>query len=251
MTIAILRANGDLIWFDAITQFSERYTGTLSVHPLESGSPVNDHTTINNLEMTLNGIVSDADFNLDRPVITDDDARDWHINNKQFVNNSPVETTVAINYKPGINKFLPASVSQFVTPAQPVVEVPNYDRPKFAARIKDELTFIQRNAENFSLVDFQFGRIWRVLDNCVMTSLDFTETPESGDAIYPNMTIMQARYATTRFVRIAVSNKGRKNSTATARDEKKGDDAQTEPTKFTGGKSEAASAADIFTGKSE
>ena len=252
MTIAILRANGDLIWFDAITQFSERYTGTLSVHPLESGNVVNDHTTINNLEMSLNGIISDADFNLDRPVITDDDARDWHINNKQFVNNSPVDTTVAITYRPGINKFLPASVSQFVTPPQPIVEVPDYDRPKFAARIKDELTFIQRTAENFSLVDFQYGRIWRVLDNCVMTSLDFTETPESGDAIYPVMTIMQARYATTKFVKIAVKNKGRKNSTATARDEKKGDDASTDKTGFSGdgSKSEAASAVDKFLGKS-
>lgn len=250
MTIAILRPNGDLIWFDAITQFSERYTGTLTTHPLESGSTVNDHTTINNLEMTLNGIISDADFNLSRPTITDDDARDWHINNKQFVNNSPVSTTVEITSRPGVNKFLPASISQFVTQPEPVVMVPNYDRPKFAARIKDELTFIQVNAENFSLVDFQNGRIWRVLENCVLTNLDFTETPEAGDAIYPLMTIVQARYATTKFTKISVANKGRKNTTATARTEKAGDDAKSEPTTYTK-KTEAASAADVLTGKTQ
>lgn len=250
MTIAVLRANGDLIWFDAITQFSERYTGTLTAHPLESGNAVNDHTTINNLEMTLNGIISDADFNLDRPTITDDDARDWHINNKQFVNNSPVDTTVAIQYKPGISKFLPASISQFVTPPQPIVIVPEYDRPKFAARIKDELTQIQTSAENFALVDFQNGRIWRVLDNCVCTHLDFTETPDSGDAIYPIMTIVQARYATTKTVKIAVTNKGRKNAPATARPEEEGDDAANQPTGYTG-KTQAATAADLLTGKTQ
>lgn len=250
MTYAVLRANGDLIWFDAITQFSERYTGTVSAHPLESGNVVNDHTTINNLEMQLSGIISDADFNLSRPTITDDDARDWHINNKQFVNNSPVSTTVEISSKPGISKFLPESISQFLVPTQPVVMVPDYDRPKFAARIKDELTFIQTSAENFSLVDFQYGRIWRVIDNCVLTSLDFTETPENGDALFPVMTIVQARYATTRSVTIAVSNKGRKNAKATARTEKTGDDAKTESTTFTTeNKTEAATAADAFTGQ--
>lgn len=247
MSYAILRANGDLIWFDAITNFSERYTGTLTAHPLEKGGVVNDHTTINNIEINISGIISDADFNLTRPVITDDDAVNWKINNKQFVNNSPVETTVEIEYKPGINQFLPESISQFVTPPQPVVIVPDNDRPKFAARIKDELTSVQRDAENFSLVDFQNGRIWRVIDNCVMVNLDFTETPESGDAIYPVMQIHVARYADTRAVKVPVSNKGRKTAKATERPKKEGDDATTEETKFTG-KSQAASASDIFTG---
>jgi hypothetical protein len=223
MTIAVLRQNGDLIWFDAITQFSERYTGSLSAHPLESGNVVNDHTTINNLEISLQGIVSDADFNLDRPTITEDDTRDWKINNKQFVNNSPVTTEVTIDYKPGLSKFLPESVGQFLTPTVPTVTVPAFDRPKFAARIKDELIAIQVKAENFSLVDFQQGRIWRVLDNCVLTGLDFTETPDSGDAIYPNMTIVQARYATTATATVPKqAKKGRQSGKTTER--------ETEPT---------------------
>lgn len=219
MTIAVLRQNGDLIWFDAILQFSERYTGTLSAHPLESGNVVNDHTTINNLEISLQGIVSDADFNLSRPTITQDDTRDWHINNKQFVNNSPVLTGVEIEYKPGLSRFLPESVGQFITPTIPTVNVPSADRPKFAARIKAELIDIQRYAENFSLVDFQDGKIWRVLDQCVLTGLDFTETPDSGDAIYPVMTIVQARYATTKTTTVPKqAKKGRQSGDTTSRD---------------------------------
>lgn len=224
MTIAVLRANGDLIWFDAILQFSEKYTGQVSTHPLESGNVISDHTVINNLVMTLSGIISDADFNMTRPSITDSDAENWHISNKQFVNNSPVKDAVVITYKPGINEYLPDSVAQFITPNAPEVQVPTYDRPMAALGIKDRLTLMQRDAETFSLVDFHGDKIWRVLDNCVMTSLDFTEVAEAGEAIFPNMTIEQCRFATTKTTKIPkVVNKGRKGAGKTTREEKTGD----------------------------
>lgn len=224
MTIAVLRDNGDLIWFDAILQFSEKYTGQVSSHPLESGNVVSDHTVINNLVMTLNGIISDADFNMTRPSVTDSDAENWHISNKQFVNNSPVKDAVVITYSPGINQYLPDSIAQFITPSTPEVIVPVYDRPMASLGIKDRLTYMQRNAEIFSLVDFHGDKIWRVLDNCVLTSLDFTEVAEAGEAIFPNMTIEQCRFATTKMTKIPkVVNKGRKGAAKTTRDEKSGD----------------------------
>ncbi|QNR53869.1 hypothetical protein phiK7A1_081 [Pseudomonas phage phiK7A1] len=235
MTIAVLRNNGDLIWFDAILQFSEKYTGQVSSHPLESGNVISDHTVINNLTMTLQGIISDADFNMTRPTITDSDAENWHISNKQFVNNSPVEDAVVIKYKPGVSSYLPDSIAQFITPASPVVEVPMNNRPMAALGIKDRLTQMQRLAETFSLVDFHGNKIWRVLDNCVITSLDFTEVAEAGEAIFPNMTIEQCRFATTITAKIPkVVNKGRKGTTKKTREEKKGDDPVEEPTAHAG-----------------
>lgn len=249
MTIAVLRSNGDLIWFDAITQFSERYTGTVSTHPLESGNVVSDHTTVNNLMMSFSGIISDADFNMSRPTILDEDAMNWGISNKQFVNNSPIDQPVVIKYKPGVSDFLPDSIAQFVTPAEPVVEIVQYDRPKYAIRVKDELTFIQRNAETFSLVDFRDGRIWRILDNCILTSLDFTETPDSGDAIFPVMTIEQVRYATVKLTKIPKKpvNKGRKTGEKTIREEKKGDDPKQEPTNNSGSSTSESEASNTST----
>lgn len=231
MTIAVLRANGDLIWFDAITSFSERYAGTVSSHPLESGNVISDHTTINNLVMTLSGIISDADFNMTRPTITDSDANNFHISNKQFVNNSPVEKPVVINFKPGIGQYLPDSIAKFLTPSTPDVQVPDYNRPMAALGIKDRLTDMQRKAESFSLVDFHGDKIWRVLRDCVITSLDFTENVESGEAIFPNMTIEQCRYATTKTEKIPKAvNKGRKGTAKTVREKKPGDDPAAEPT---------------------
>lgn len=262
MTIAILRENGDLIWFDAITQFSERYSGALSTHPLESGGLITDHVTSNNLAIQLSGIISDADFNLSRPTITEDDSRDWKVNNKQFVNNAPVTSLVSITQEPSVSRFLPESVSQFIPTTEPIVTVPDSSRPKFAAKIKDELTNMAggilglvdkagrpKAQEVFSLVDFQEGKIWRVIENCIMTSLDFTETPESGEAIWPVMSIERAVFATTKSTTIpATAKKGRKGGKATVRDEKAGDDASKKPTTLTK-RSRLLSTQDDFTSK--
>lgn len=263
MTIAILRENGDLIWFDAITQFSERYSGSLSTHPLESGGLITDHVTSNNLAIQLSGIVSDADFNLSRPTITEDDSRDWNVNNKQFVNNSPVTSLVSITQEPSISRFLPESVSQFIPATEPIVTVPDSARPKFAAKIKDELINMAggiiglvgkdgrpKAQEVFSLVDFQDGKIWRVITNCIMTSLDFTETPESGDAIWPVMSIERAVFATTKSTTVpATAKKGRQNGKPTVRDEKKGDDAANGATTNTDNRTNKAKAEDYLNGK--
>lgn len=252
MTIAILRENGDLIWFDAIKEFRERYSGAVSSHPLESGGLITDHTTTNNLVLELSGIISDADFNLSRPTITDDDSRDWKINNKQFVNNSPVTSYTTISMEPSISKFLPESIAQFVGTTAPVVTVPDSVRPKYAAKIQSELTQMAggvvglvdakgrpKAQEVFSLVDFRDGKIWRVIDNCVMTSLDFSEDPTTGDAIFPVMTIERVVFSTTKSTTVPkTTKKGRKNGTPTVRTEKSGDDPKSGPTSHTKGSSE-------------
>ena len=268
MTIAVLRGNGDLIWFDAIETFSERYTGALSTHPLESGGVITDHTTTNNLQISLAGIISDADFNISRPIITEDDSRDWGVNNKQFVNNSPVESQVSIKLVPSAARFLPESVSQFLTPNAPEVDVPGSDRPKFAAKIKDELTQMAGGVlglvdakgrplaqEVFSLVDFQDGKIWRVISNLIITSLEFAENPDSGDAIYPVMQIERAKFATTKTTKVPkVSKKGRKTGDTTKRGSVAGD-SKASPTNHShpqdqraGLKSRAANAQDFLNG---
>lgn len=247
MTIAILRDNGDLIWFDAIKEFRERYTGAVSPHPLESGGVVTDHTTTNNLVIDLSGIISDADFNLSRPTITDDDSRDWKINNKQFVNNAPVTSYTTITMEPSISKFLPESIAQFVGTTAPSVVVPDSTRPKFATKIQTELTQMAggilgladangrpKAQEVFSLVDFRDGRIWRVIENCVMTSLEFAEDPTTGDAIFPVMTIERVKFATTKSTTVPKqAKKGRKNGTPKVRDKAAGDDAKTGQTSMT------------------
>ena len=43
MTIAILRENTDLIWFDAVLKFGEQYNTSVTKHRVESGASISDH----------------------------------------------------------------------------------------------------------------------------------------------------------------------------------------------------------------
>lgn len=255
-SIAILRENGDLIYFDAITTYSERYSGALSTHPLESGGVVTDHTTTNNTTIQLSGIISDADFNLTRPYITSDVSTNWGINNKTFVNNKPLIAGPTIQTPSNLTRLLPESVSQFMATTIPQVTPTRQERPKVAAKIRKELIEMaggigavssrtedinlgsvnangkmRGKPEIFSLVNFEDGTITGVIKNCVFTSLDFTETAETGDALYPVMSIECARFATTKTTTVPrTANKGRKSGKTTTRDTKTGDDASKEAT---------------------
>jgi hypothetical protein len=218
MTIALLRKNGDLIWLDAVTQFSEKFSGTVSSHPLESGNVISDHTTINNRIFTLQGVVSDADFNLNRPDIPQGSGSSgelWKINNKQFINNTPVTSFVEINSGPVISKLIPESIAQIQKTTVPIVLFPTTEKIKVMLKIRDEFITAQQNAEEISVVEFRDDDIYRVVDQCIITSMDFSEQVDGGDALYVSLTLEQVRYATVKKTTIKkVANKGRKAAKA-------------------------------------
>ena len=72
MTYAIKRNNGDILWFDAIEGFEETYSSSVTKHPIATGSLVSDHVVKDNPVLNLRGILSDADFNFNRPQLGDD-----------------------------------------------------------------------------------------------------------------------------------------------------------------------------------
>jgi hypothetical protein len=216
MTYAVLRNNGDLLWFDAIRKVNEKYTGKVSSHPLESGNVISDHTTLNNIGITLSGVISAADFNTERPVVVSNGSlAGQSINQHSIKNDSPIlSTTPAVTISPataGISAYLPDSVSQYITPNTPVVTVAAAFAAFSVTDVKGSLIAMQRGAETFTLVEFDGGVVKKVFTNCIVTSLSFDETPESGYAIYPEMTIEQVRFATTKVVQI--TRKGSKNGT--------------------------------------
>ena len=213
MTIAIKRANGDLIWFDAVTSFSRQLSGSVSKHPLETGAVVTDHTTIENEVISLSGILSDFDFNLHRPVISPQDALHLGLTNKQFVNNTPVTSvdgTEGVLYNNiiiddrGSSILLPESVAQFFGNDAPTVRLDSRtpSKVKPALAIQDDLRHMFDGREEFSLLSFYEETLRETLTNCVMVNLVFTEDADSGEAVYPEMTIERVRYATSTSVKI-------------------------------------------------
>lgn len=210
MTVAVKRENGDMIWLDAVVAYGRKFSGSVTRHPLETGAVVSDHTIIENEIISISGIVSDADFNISRPVISEQDASSYGISRKQFVNNTPVNgqdggeeifDNVKIRDSSGWTKYLPDSVGQFMDNGAPTVEITYAEKVRLAADIQSQFILMFETAEEFSVIEFDGSRVSAVLDNCIMTSLDFSEDPDSGDAVYPVMTIERVKYATSVSVK--------------------------------------------------
>lgn len=246
MTIAIRRTNGDILWFDAIEGFDEVLTSTVTKHPVATGGFVADHITKDNPKFSLRGVLSDADFNYNRPQLGDFNTTLQSIGleqqpvyfpttTKQYVNNTPVNSPVAINTNVNVfRNFLPESISQFTATSIPQVVVTEQPKVKSASAVRIDLMRIRDDKETFTLVDFDDSLIQRSWDNCVLCALSFSETPEGGDsrALFPVMEIEQVVFTTVENVRIKLKpvNKGRQQGTATNRPTKEGDNAKTQPT---------------------
>ncbi|AGR88972.1 hypothetical protein 18_00068 [Pseudomonas phage Epa18] len=207
MTVAIQRESGDIIWFDAILNLNISRANQVTQHVVESGASVTDHVIAQNQKMTLSGVVSDADFNLDRPVITAADAQAFGITPKPFVNSTPVTSGPIIT--PGADtawtNFLPETVNQFLDLDRPTVVVPAAPKEKGANLIREELDRITRDRERIVLLDFEGSAVRTIFQNVVITSISFKEDPQSGESLYVDLAFEVIR--TTTFQTAAIPKK--------------------------------------------
>lgn len=200
MSIALQRSNGDLIWFDAILSYDRSYTSTVSKHPIESGATVVDNVTQENPRFSVNGVISNADFNTTRPIINSADAKAYGMSDRRIYNSQPIPDGSAPVIGKGASsllKYLPSSVSQFTGVQPPSVEVPDNQRPDWVFEVEDILTQIERNHELITILDFDFnGNVRRNIDDCYVNNVTFNETPETGDSFDVTMDIEQVTFVT-------------------------------------------------------
>jgi hypothetical protein len=207
MSVAIQRKDSGLIWFDTVLQLNRSLSGSVSQHPLEDGTVITDHTTIDNEKFTISGVLSDADFNISRPSL---DARNPEVSNKQWINNTPVNgdvfstqfSNVFISDPTAFGPILPEFASQFLSDQRPSVIVTGISKVKPALTVANELIGMFNNREVFDILDFREGVLVAIYDNCVMTSLSFNEDDSTGDAIFPEISIERVKYAVSASVRV-------------------------------------------------
>lgn len=210
MTIAIRTSQSDLFWFDAILQLSKSYQNTITKHPVESGRKVSDHTVRENTQFSFSGVLTDADFNMDRPQIrlgnyTGDELAE-EVKYKQFVNNTPVTVSPTIEFGAApLAGLLPASVTQFLGNNTPTVTLTERELAKPAEAVGRALEAIRDNAELFELIEYKHDGTYRIFENCQITSLTFTTEPDSGDALYPQITAEQVRYTDSKKTTLPAS----------------------------------------------
>lgn len=204
MTVAIKRSNGTLIWFDAVLEYSKNYSAQISSHRLESGRLITDNRSVGNAEFSLSGVISDVDFNAQRPIISRADADSVGITNTTFVNNQEIPTdNIVIKSGDGaLTRLLPESITQFLDDKPPSINiVEEVSRQISDLYLEQVFTDMHDAGELFTLIEFNGNKIrGQLIENCLIKNLSFKFDADSGEALWPVFQIEQVRFATSASV---------------------------------------------------
>ena len=160
------QASSDIITLSCVTSFDESYTGSVSSHPIESGSTITDHVTSDNDKFKVSGVVSDYDFLNPRKDLALEDAS---LNKEGFPDASRSELTASF--------------------ANGLLNTYGYFIPdKYRAEyIKRRLIDIRKNSLLVTILEYpDSGELVQHTD-CILTSLSFKEDENTGYAVYPDM----------------------------------------------------------------
>jgi hypothetical protein len=208
--IALKLESGDVVWMDAVLSFSESYSSSVTKHQIESGSSISDHIIQDNAKFSVSGIITNVDFNrtFDFSSIPTDSVNSggFEVN---MLSRQPTQTEIKTSLTNPLVKLLPDSVMQFVGSDSPP-EVLMGDTTIGSDVITSEDTLkgmvngfrevdargnIRQVREMVTIIEYDLDfSVRNFFDNCVCTSLSFSQDPESGDAIYPQMSFEQVRF---------------------------------------------------------
>lgn len=180
------------IYIDAVTSYTRDFKGQVTSHPIGSGGSISDHFIRNNPTFNITGVISGADISIGK------------INIKGESNDTPINVssidTPAVSIK-GNNStllsLLPQTITQFFVDAESSVNVSaNNSRRDVlnTIRILLEGLFEKDGLSLITLYEYKDNRLDKVIDPLVMTSLSFTEDPDSGVALYINMSLEQVTF---------------------------------------------------------
>ncbi len=156
------QASSDIITLSCVTSFDESYTGSVSSHPIESGSTITDHVTSDNDKFKVSGVVSDYDFlNPSKDLAT----------KKEGYDDGYLRSAVTASFANGLLNTYGAIV-------------PDKQRAEY---IKRRLIDIRKNSLLVTILEYpDSGELVQHTD-CILTSLSFKEDENTGYAVYPDM----------------------------------------------------------------
>jgi len=182
-----------IIYFDAVLSYGRGFKGTLTSHSIGSGGKVSDHFIRDNPVYNINGIISAADISIGKTFITDDEG--------SYPDNVDPRDIPAVQIKNNGNSIislLPSSISSFFVDAGSSVSVSGQERKETLNNIRTllETFFAKDGITLMTLLEYKGNTLDknRIIPNLVMTSLDFKEDANSGDALYIDVTLEQASF---------------------------------------------------------
>lgn len=202
-------ADGGFITFDAVTAYSRNYSGRVTSHPVDSGSMITDSFIKENPKFTVSAVITGIDLSTGSFNLQDEEGN--RPSNTRF---APNPVSVNSTDQSVLTKFLPDSIGQFIPDTQPNVVMDDVRASivdQIGELLSDLVSGVRVNRETgrfendinlLKLYSYQDGLLNKVINNIVMTSIQFKEAPETGYALYCDMTFEQVSFATLKLTDI-------------------------------------------------
>lgn len=197
------------IYFDAVLSYNQNYSGQVTGHPVDGGFNITDAFIKQNPKFTLNAVITGADISTNVYLLQD-------LNGNFPFNTNPAPTPVSVNStdKSVLRKFIPSSIGQFLFDSSPDIRMQNTrvdvtaQTKEFLINLMSGLKFNEKtqqfdpDIQVVSLYEYTGTFISKILNNLVLTNTTFDERPETGDALYCNMSFEQVSFVTLKKTEI-------------------------------------------------
>lgn len=194
--------DGGLIYCDAVTSYTQNYSGQITKHPIDSGGLVTDHYIRSNPIFTIGAVITGVDISTGTYLIQDLDG-----NSPYNSNEAPNAVSVNSTDQSVLKKFIPDSIGQFLSDDQPEVVIDSR-RTDLIEQIRQALidltsgVIFNEKTGQFDpsiqlvrLFEYDNTLLRRVINNLVMTKITFKEDANTGYALYCDITFEQVTFA--------------------------------------------------------
>lgn len=193
---------GGMLYFNAVTSYTQDYSGKVSQHPIDAGGVITDHYIKANPRFKIGAVITGIDISTGNYLIEDLDGNIPY-------NVDPPVNPVSVNStdQSVLQKFIPDSIGQFLSDDAPevVMDGARTDLLEHIRRILIKLTSGEifdaatgqyvPNIQVLNLFEYDGYKITRIVSRLVMTNVTFRETPDTGYALYCDFSFEQVTFA--------------------------------------------------------
>lgn len=190
------------LYCDAVTAYTQNYSGKVTKHPIDSGGNVTDHFIRENPVFTIAAVISGVDISAGTFIIKDVEG-----NLPQNSNFPPTPVSVNSTDQSVLKKFIPDSIGQFLPDSTPdvVVDAARVDLTEQIRQSLIDLTAgtvfndktgqFDPNIQIVRLYEYDQTVLRKVINNLVITKITFKEDANTGHALYCDITFEQVTFA--------------------------------------------------------
>lgn len=181
------------IYFDAVQKYTKEYKGKVTEHPVDRQSNITDHYIRQNPKIHIQGYISGADL-YDKTALRPAEEGGYLPDNA-----TPAPRLVSVEER--VDNSLPSALSQLFSTPGPVVDLDRTREGEADVRkVQDALKKAVGSASDagiplVTLYEYNGNTVTEVERELCITSLVFEEDPDSGDALYCDITLEQVEFA--------------------------------------------------------